>query len=125
VPAIAGNEAGWVAAEVGRQPFIVYPPMVVDDEGERVIDSEGRFSYVEELGLRTTNGVSKAIQSEQVLTSIVMFGLIYLMLGALWLFLLNRKIQQGPSNRMETGVDQSGPGDLAAIAGDSHLTGSN
>lgn len=98
IPATVANEAGWVAAEVGRQPFIVYPPMKVDDAGQRVVDANGHFAYEEGLGLRTTNAVSKAIKGEQVLASIIMFGIIYTLLGILWLFLLNRKIQAGPAD---------------------------
>lgn len=98
LPAIAGNEAGWVATEVGRQPWIVQAPLVTDEHGERVLDEQGRFAYEESLGLRTNDAVSKAITSEQVLTSIIMFGGIYFLLGILWLFVLNRKIQHGPQD---------------------------
>lgn len=97
IPAIVGNEAGWVATEVGRQPWIVQAPLEVDESGQRIEDSEGRYIYKSEVGLRTSDGVSKAVKAEQVLASIIMFGLIYFMLGCLWLFLLNRKIQAGPA----------------------------
>ena len=43
VGAVAANQSGWVAAEVGRQPWIVYPPVKIDPgtnqpllDGERV-----------------------------------------------------------------------------------------
>ncbi len=119
IPAIVGNEAGWVATEVGRQPFIVYPPLKIDESGERIVDDKGQFTYEEGLGLRTSNAVSKAIKSEQVVTSIVMFGLIYSLLGMLWIFLLNRKIQHGPvyANQGKTA------GVVDAVTGEHHLTG--
>jgi cytochrome d ubiquinol oxidase subunit I len=66
------NELGWVAAEVGRQPWIVYDQ------------------------LRTSDAVSQGLTSSQVIGSIVMFGVIYTMLFAVWIFLLNDKIQRGP-----------------------------
>lgn len=116
VPAIVGNEAGWVATEVGRQPWIVHAPLKVDEDGNRIEDEQGRFSYEEELGLRTTDGVSKAVKAEQVLVSIIMFGTIYFLLGILWLFLLNRKIQAGPS---PSNVDE--PGNVLGTP--HHLTG--
>jgi hypothetical protein len=47
-------------------------------------------------GLLTTDGVSTAIRSEQVVRSIVMFGLLYLLLGSLWVYLLHSKIAHGP-----------------------------
>jgi cytochrome bd ubiquinol oxidase subunit I len=82
------NEAGWVATEVGRQPFIVYPTF------QPPADEGGRFTSVG--GLRTQDGVSKSIHSDQVLASIVMFSFIYVLLFAVWLYVLDSKIRHGP-----------------------------
>jgi cytochrome d ubiquinol oxidase subunit I len=71
LPQIA-NQAGWFTAEIGRQPWIVW-------------------GY-----LRTSDGLSAVVKANQVLTSLIGFGLIYLLLFAMFLFLLNRKIQHGP-----------------------------
>ncbi|HEX5470704.1 MAG TPA: cytochrome ubiquinol oxidase subunit I [Lacipirellulaceae bacterium] len=79
--AFAANESGWVTAEVGRQPWIVYPAV---HNGQLV------------GGLRTNRAVSEAITAGQVLGSIIMFSVIYLLLFVLWIILLNNKIQQGP-----------------------------
>ena len=119
VPAIIANEAGWVATEVGRQPWIVYAPFQVDEQGQRIVDDQGHYSYEEGLGLRTGNAVSKAIKSEQVMASIIMFGFIYFLLGMLWLFLLNKKIQHGPVYS-----DPDEPSD-SALTGPGRLTGEN
>lgn len=81
VPAMIANQAGWVTAEVGRQPWIVYPQVV---DGKLV------------GGMRTSEAISEAVRAEQVLGSIIMFGLIYSVLGLLWLTLLHAKIQHGP-----------------------------
>jgi cytochrome d ubiquinol oxidase subunit I len=70
-PQIA-NEAGWFAAEVGRQPWIVYGL------------------------LRTPDGLSAVVKADAVLTAIVLFSLVYLLLFAVFLYLLNDKIQHGP-----------------------------
>jgi cytochrome d ubiquinol oxidase subunit I len=70
-PQIA-NEAGWFAAEVGRQPWIVYGL------------------------LRTPEGLSAVVKADAVLTAIVLFSLVYLLLFAVFLYLLNDKIQHGP-----------------------------
>jgi len=94
--AVAANQAGWVAAEVGRQPWIVHPPVPRDAQGELVLGPEGVVEYDTSQALRTTDGVSRAVEAEQVAASLVLFGLIYLMLGAVWIFLLNEKIQKGP-----------------------------
>lgn len=70
--AFAANEAGWVAAEVGRQPWIVYGL------------------------LRTSQAVSEAVIASHVLASIIMFMAIYFCMGLLWLYALKRRIQAGP-----------------------------
>ena len=109
VGAVAANQLGWVSAEVGRQPWIVHPPIVRDAAGAPALDANGHVRYetvtarladgteIERVaGLRTDDGVSKAVEAEQVVASIVLFGSIYLLLGALWVVVLHRKIQHGP-----------------------------
>ncbi|MBM3858301.1 MAG: cytochrome ubiquinol oxidase subunit I [Verrucomicrobia bacterium] len=66
------NQLGWVAAEVGRQPWVVYGL------------------------LRTGDALSKSVTAGQVLGSIIMFGVIYALLFAVWLYILLDKIRQGP-----------------------------
>ncbi len=70
-PQIA-NQVGWIVAEVGRQPWIVYGL------------------------LRTSEGLSKAVTAEQIMFSLILFAVIYLILFALFIYLLNEKIQHGP-----------------------------
>jgi cytochrome d ubiquinol oxidase subunit I len=109
VPAAIANQAGWVAAEVGRQPWIVHPPVQRAASGEPARDADGFVAYqtagvplpdgttaTMPAGLLTTDGVSEAVTSEQVAASIVMFGALYTLLGAVWVFVLNKKIQHGP-----------------------------
>jgi len=76
-PQIA-NQVGWMTAEIGRQPWIVYGL------------------------LRTPQGVSQSINAPQVLGSIIMFIVIYILLFSLFLFLLDRKIKHGPEDEYET-----------------------
>ncbi len=66
------NQLGWFSAEVGRQPWIVYGL------------------------LRTSDALSKAVKADAVLTSLILFTVIYLLLFVLFIFLLNEKIQHGP-----------------------------
>jgi len=68
----AGNQLGWFSAEVGRQPWIVYGL------------------------LRTSEGLSKSVDSSEVIISLILFTLIYLLLLVLFIYLLNEKIQHGP-----------------------------
>ena len=71
LPFIA-NQTGWVAAEVGRQPWIVYNL------------------------LRTSDAVSPTLTAAQVGGSLALFGLIYVLLFSVWIFLLSDKIRKGP-----------------------------
>ena len=64
--------AGWWTAEFGRQPWIVW-----------------------EL-LRTVDAGSPVLNSAQVWVSLGTFILLYIILFTLFLFLLNKKIQEGP-----------------------------
>lgn len=71
------NQIGWFAAEMGRQPWIVYGL------------------------LRTSDALSKAVVAEQVLFSIILFGVMYVFLFALFVYLLNKKIKHGPEDASE------------------------
>lgn len=72
-PQIA-NQVGWISAEVGRQPWIVYGL------------------------LRTSEGLSKVVTVDQVMFSLILFTLVYSLLFVLFLYLLNEKIQHGPDS---------------------------
>jgi cytochrome d ubiquinol oxidase subunit I len=111
---IVANQLGWVSAEVGRQPWVVHPRVERDAAGEVVFDEDGFVQYRLEEGLMTSDAVSEAVRSEHVLGSIIMFGLIYVLLGALWVFVLNSKIQKGPIT--VTSPDQTSRRGLAEAA---------
>ena len=96
VPAFLANEAGWVAAEVGRQPWIVYPPFEKSEEGTPQLNDNGQFIYDETQGLRTTEAVSQFISAGQVMGSIIMFAAIYMLLFVIWVYVLHQKITHGP-----------------------------
>ena len=96
VGALAANQFGWVAAEVGRQPWIVHPPVEWTADGDVVVGVDGVVVYDETLGLRTENSVSPSVDASQVLASLLGFGFIYLCLGAAWLYVLDQKIRHGP-----------------------------
>ncbi len=95
---VVANQLGWVAAEVGRQPWVVHPRVVRDARGQVQYDAEGFLEYRRAEGLRTDQAASEVVKADQVLASIVMFGVIYLLLIALWIFVLNRKIHDGPQH---------------------------
>ena len=101
IPAVASNQAGWILAEVGRQPWVVQPPVPRGADGQLILGSDGFVHLDESVGLRTSKAVSKAVSGEQVAASIAGFGAIYGLLLALWIFALNKKIQQGPDDHGE------------------------
>jgi len=68
----AGNQLGWISSEVGRQPWIVYGL------------------------LKTNEAISKSVGAGEVLFSMILFTLIYILLFALFMYLLIEKVKQGP-----------------------------
>ncbi len=73
LPQIA-NQVGWFAAEMGRQPWVVYGL------------------------LRTSDALSKSVEANQVLFSLILFMVIYTLLLFLFLYLLTIKIKHGPDD---------------------------
>jgi len=70
LPQIA-NQAGWFAAEMGRQPWVVYGL------------------------LRTSEALSKEVQAQQILFSLILFAVVYTLLFLLFLYFISKKIKQG------------------------------
>jgi cytochrome d ubiquinol oxidase subunit I len=66
------NTAGWMTAEIGRQPWLVYGLM------------------------RTADGYSKLVSAGNGLFTLMGFMGMYMMLGILFLFLVRREIESGP-----------------------------
>jgi cytochrome bd ubiquinol oxidase subunit I len=73
------NQFGWFAAEMGRQPWVVYGL------------------------LKTSEGLSAVVNANQVLFSLIMFTLLYILLFLLFIYLLNKKIHAGPYDESMTG----------------------
>ncbi len=71
LPQIA-NQVGWFAAEMGRQPWVVYGM------------------------LRTSDALSASVKANQVLFSLILFTAIYLLLFILFVYLIDKKIKHGP-----------------------------
>jgi cytochrome d ubiquinol oxidase subunit I len=71
------NTAGWITAEIGRQPWLVYSLM------------------------RTADGYSKTVSAGNGMFTLLGFMGMYTVLGILFLFLVRREIEQGPE--VETG----------------------
>ncbi len=74
------NEAGWMVAEVGRQPWIVYGLM------------------------RTAEAASPTVNGGETLFTTIGFAGMYFLLGVLFLTLVLREIAVGPSARRDAGA---------------------
>jgi cytochrome d ubiquinol oxidase subunit I len=83
LPYIA-NQLGWIVAEVGRQPWIVYGVM------------------------KTSDGVSRSISVSQVLGSLIGFTLLYTLLGFIDIFLLVKFARKGPDNDLTSIIKPAG-----------------
>jgi cytochrome d ubiquinol oxidase subunit I len=66
------NTAGWMTAEVGRQPWVIYGLM------------------------RTQAGMSPQVSSGNVWFTLLGFMGMYTVLGILFLFLIYRVVEEGP-----------------------------
>ncbi len=73
------NTAGWMTAELGRQPWLVYSLM------------------------RTADGYSKTVSAGNGLFTLLGFMGMYTVLGILFLFLVRREIERGPEAEVEAG----------------------
>jgi len=80
LPQIA-NQVGWFAAEMGRQPWVVY--------GQ----------------LRTNEAFSQEVSSHQIVFSLIMFTVIYALLLVLFIYMVNKKIKHGPYDELNEQVN--------------------
>ncbi len=69
---IISNEMGWIAAEVGRQPWIVYHE------------------------LKTADAISTVVSAGEILFSLILFSFLYVVLFGLFVFLVRKKMRKGP-----------------------------
>jgi cytochrome bd ubiquinol oxidase subunit I len=71
LPVIA-NQLGWVSAELGRQPWLVYGL------------------------LKTSEGLSKSVSATEILISLILFMVVYLLLFFVWIYIIDKDIKKGP-----------------------------
>jgi cytochrome d ubiquinol oxidase subunit I len=77
-------QVGWLVAEIGRQPWVVYGVM------------------------KTADGVSASLLPAQVLTSLIGFTLVYGLLAVVDIYLLFKYSRRGPDDDL-TGILKSVP----------------
>ena len=78
------NTAGWITAEVGRQPWLIYGVM------------------------RTAEGYSKNVSAGNGLFTLIGFMGLYTVLGILFLFLVRRELDHGPVAGLDSGSRPAG-----------------
>jgi cytochrome d ubiquinol oxidase subunit I len=86
------NTAGWMTAEIGRQPWLVYGLM------------------------RTSEGFSPTVSAGNVMFTLLGFMGMYMVLGILYLFLIWREVEHGPK-RLTAETPAVPEGEIAAVMG--------
>src|SRR5438876_502046 len=79
------NTLGWMTAELGRQPWLIY----------------GLF--------RTSDGYSKVVSSGDTVFTLIGFVGLYFVLGVLFLALVGREIRLGPGDRVTAKFEEGPP----------------
>ncbi|WP_324651271.1 cytochrome ubiquinol oxidase subunit I [Georgenia sp. H159] len=85
---------GWIFTEMGRQPWVVHP---------------NPANPVDQVMLLTTDGVSTVVSPGTVLTSLVVFTLLYAALGVVWFRLIRRYVREGVLPVEESTADDEQP----------------
>ncbi|MDP2479750.1 MAG: cytochrome ubiquinol oxidase subunit I [Candidatus Palauibacterales bacterium] len=93
------NTAGWMTAELGRQPWVIYRLM------------------------RTSAGASPGVSSGNGTFTLLGFMGLYMVLGFLFLFLVGREIAHGPGAGEDEGPGAGGEGGAGAARGQAALAG--
>lgn len=73
-------QSGWMTAEVGRQPYVVYPSVSGPDG----------------VSLLTNDAISRSVSAPELIITIVLFLLVYLFLLVAWIRIVGRFIKEGP-----------------------------
>ena len=93
---------GWVTAEIGRQPWVVYPST----------------SGPEGVSLLTNDAISQSVSSVEVLVTIVLFTLIYLFIFVAYVRIVAHFIKKGPDDgeAVAPAADAKATSGAAAVA---------
>lgn len=91
-------QAGWLTAEVGRQPYVVYPSV----------------SGPEGVWMLTADGTSASVSSAELVISLALFFLVYLLLFIGWARVIATFVSKGPG--LPEGA-ASGSGEAVAASG--------
>ncbi len=73
-------QVGWITAEVGRQPWVVYPSTSGPDG----------------VSLLTNNAISQSVSAPELLLTLALFAAVYVFLFIGWARVISRFIERGP-----------------------------
>ena len=73
-------QVGWITAEVGRQPWVVYPSSSGPDGAS----------------LLTNNAISQSVSAPELLMTLALFAAVYVFLFVGWARVISRFIKRGP-----------------------------
>ena len=73
-------QVGWITAEVGRQPWVVYPST----------------SGPNGVSLLTNNAISQSVSAPELLMTLALFAAVYVFLFVGWARVISRFIKRGP-----------------------------
>ncbi len=85
-------QAGWFTAEVGRQPWVVYPSATGPDG----------------VDLLVNNGVSQSVSAPELMITMVLFLAVYAFLLVAWARVMGRFIKEGPVEESAPAVAKEG-----------------
>ena len=73
-------QAGWMTAEVGRQPWVVYPSTSGPDG----------------VSMLTANAISPSVSAVELLITILLFVVVYVFLFIAWVRVISHFLHEGP-----------------------------
>ena len=91
---------GWITAEIGRQPWVVYPSATGPDG----------------VSLLTSDAISQSVSPVEVLITIVLFTLIYLFIFVAYVRIVAHFIKKGPDSTVDAPAESQNAGAPAAAA---------
>lgn len=80
-------QSGWITAEIGRQPWVVYPST----------------SGPEGIVLETARGVSQSVSSVELLITLGLFTLVYAIILIAYVRVMLKFVKEGPEDGREAG----------------------
>ena len=86
-------QVGWITAEVGRQPWVVYPSTTGPDG----------------VALLTNDAISQSVSAPELLITLALFLAVYLFLLIGWVRVISHFVKQG----LDEGAAKAGDGNLA------------